>query len=1136
MYKKNYQKEHDRLLKRQRFFSIAGCVMLFLLFCFQSVRADVRQDSSKLFTLNIKNGTVRQVFTTIEQQSDYTIFYHDNAVDVTRKISINVSNQSINSVLDQLFKGTDNHYSIIDKQVYIKKISKKIEKEKPEKGKTRTLTGTVVDAITKETLIGVSIRVKGLDLGTVTDIDGNYSIEVGADSQLEFSYVGYKTQVLAVGDLAILNINMISADDMLGEVVVVGAGTQKKVSVTGAINTIKGTDLKLPSSSLTSGLSGKLAGVVSMVNSGEPGSVSEFYIRGISTFGGRATPLILMDGVEISAGDLDRIPAESIESFSILKDASATAIYGARGANGVMLVTTKSGIENSRAIINVSIENSFVSPVNKVKYADGATWMNTYNKALLARNPNATADMLYSQDRIDYTKSRINPYVYPDVNWYDLVFKDMTMNQRANINIQGGGPKVTYYMSLQANHDTGLLDIPNSNSFDNNINRWNYIFQNNISYKVTPITKLDLRINAQIGNNKGPNYSMDELFNYTYNTNPISFPARFPSLDGDTHIRYGNAYLSSSRLYTNPLAHMSSSFKETNYNTLNVSLSLEQKMDFITEGLKLTGLVNFKNWSESLYSRSMTPWYYRVSDGGWSANNPDKFLIEQVGPNGSDYISQSDIGRNSDQTFYLDARLDYSRKFEDHSVGVMLMYMQREFRSHILPQRNQGISGRTTYDYQTKYLAEFNFGYNGTERLAKGNRFEFFPAVSVGWVVSGEDFWEPINNYIDFLKVRSSYGLVGSDETGLAAGAAHFLYQNEVAMNSGYGFTTGSSGEFGLWGPNVTRLAVQDAHWERVKKFNIGIDMRLFNQLSLTVDFFHDRRDRILMKRASFPAIMGYVDSTPWSNIGEVDNKGIEISTNWSKKLFDDFTLAFNGNFTYAANKYIYKDEPNYPYPWQMDTGKPLNHMTGYIAEGLFKDQAEIDAWADMSSFGNTIMPGDIKYRDINGDGRITQEDMVMLSPYGNLPRIQYGFGMNIVYKKFDLGVFFNGSAQRKIMINNIVPFNADDFNGEQNLMKWIANDHWSESNPNSNASFPRLGITKSQTASNTAASSYWMRSGSFLRFKTFEVGYTFPYCRIYVNGDNLAVWSPFKHWDPELWYNKYPLSRTFNIGAQFTF
>ena len=403
--------------------------------------------------------------------------------------------------------------------------------------KNRTITGNVTDGSTGEPLIGVSIMLKGSSEGTTTDLDGNFSLSVPVKAQLEFSYIGYKKQVLDVTDLVVANVKLESDNEMLAEVVVVGAGTQKKVSVTGAITSVKGTELHAPSSSLTSNFAGKLAGVIAVTTGGEPGTSSNFYIRGIGTFGGRATPLILLDGVEISSGDLNRIPPESIESFSILKDASATAIYGARGANGVMLVTTKIGTENTKASINVTVENSFLKPVNEVGYVDGARWMEIYNEAQLARTPNATPK--YSQERIDYTRSGINPYVYPDVDWYDLVFKESTMNQRANVNIMGGGPKVSYYMSLQANHDTGLLDIPKAYSFDNNINKWGYTFQNNIAYKVTPTTRIDLRMNAQIGNNKGPNASVSDIFYQVYNNNPVTFPAYFPAEPDDRHIKYG---------------------------------------------------------------------------------------------------------------------------------------------------------------------------------------------------------------------------------------------------------------------------------------------------------------------------------------------------------------------------------------------------------------------------------------------------------------------------------------------------------------------------------------------------------------------------------------------------------------------
>ena len=426
---------------------------------------------------------------------------------------------------------------------------------------TRTLTGTVIDASTGEALIGVNVRVKGTTVGTITDLDGNFSIKVTSKSELEVSYIGYKKQTVMVGDLGVLTIKMSSDNEMLDEVVVVGAGTQKKVSVTGAITTVKGATLKTPSSSLTSSLAGKLSGIVSITKSGEPGSTSDFYIRGINTFGGRATPLILLDGVEISAGDLNRIPAETIESFSLLKDASATAIYGNRGANGVMLVTTKNGIENTKARINVSLEASYFRPMNVVEFADGATFMRTYNEAAQARSLTKITNPKYSDEQIKYTELGTNPYVYPDVDWYDLIFKKGNFNQRANINLQGGGSRVTYYMSLQANHDTGLLDAPKDYFYNSNINNWSYTFQNNISYKVTNTTTLDLRMNAQIGNSKGPNYTTSDMYAKVMRANPVDFPAYYPQQEGDEgFIRFGMAEIKPGTFGVNPYAEMMSSF------------------------------------------------------------------------------------------------------------------------------------------------------------------------------------------------------------------------------------------------------------------------------------------------------------------------------------------------------------------------------------------------------------------------------------------------------------------------------------------------------------------------------------------------------------------------------------------------
>lgn len=1045
--------------------------------------------------------TIKQAIQLIEKNSNYTFFY--NAADLKNTTNKNLNCEgTIEEVLKEVFKGSGITYMIKGNEIILKVNKEEAAQQQPKK--KRTVTGTVVDAENGDPVIGATVVVKGQKDGVITDLDGNFTIAIsGSKAQLEFSYIGYRKKTVDVGDLGVINVKMESDNQLLSEVVVVGAGTQKKVSVTGSITSVKGLELKAPSSSLTTSFAGKLAGVISMTSTGEPGAASEFYIRGVSTFGGRATPLILLDDVEISTADLNNIPAETIESFSILKDASATAIYGARGANGVMLITTKTGKENEKTRINVTVENSFNKPMNFPDFVNGATWMEMYNEAQLTRNPGATPK--YSQLDIDNTRNQVNPYIYPDVQWKDVIFKNMNMNQRANVNISGGGSKASYYMSLQANHDTGLLDTKKVYSYNNNINNWGYNFQNNISYKITSTTKIDLHMNAQIRNKKGPNYSTSDLFAQMLYCNPINFPVTFPAQPGDTHIRFGNAIWTGSSVRTNPYAYMLSSFKEYNENTLNTSLKINQKLDFVTKGLSVQAMVNWKNWASSSYNRTIEPYYYGIKGGSYNPSNPTDYEIERLGTSGTDYLKTSDISKASDQTFYLDARVNYDRQFNLHHVTGMLMYMQREYRSSVLPERNQGFSGRFTYDYGQRYLVELNFGYNGTERLAKKERFEFFPAVSLGWVISNEKFFEPMTKYIDNLKIRGSYGLVGSDETGLSAGAQHFLYIDQVSLNN-IGFTTGVDMNYTLYGPLVTNYAVVNGGWERVKKLDIGIDLELFRQLTITADYFNEKRYNILLHREAWPESLGYYTAKPWSNKGKVDNWGIELSVNWRKEFTKDLYVDFRGNFTYTENKYVNLDEPVYPYVWKTSTGKPLSRTTGYIAQGLFSSQEEIDN-SPTQNLGSTVKPGDIKYRDVNGDGKIDGSDQVMISPYGTTPRIQYGLGMNVTYKKFDFGVFFNGSAKRTIMISGISPFGQSDYN----VMQFIADDYWSESNPNPNAKYPRLGLTSSQTANNTVASTYWMRNGNFIRFKTLELGYKFKYGRVYLNGDNIAVFSPFK-------------------------
>ena len=853
--------------------------------------------------------TIKQAIQLIEKNSNYTFFY--NAADLKNTTNKNLNCEgTIEEVLKEVFKGSGITYMIKGNEIILKVNKEEAAQQQPKK--KRTVTGTVVDAENGDPVIGATVVVKGQKDGVITDLDGNFTIAIsGSKAQLEFSYIGYRKKTVDVGDLGVINVKMESDNQLLSEVVVVGAGTQKKVSVTGSITSVKGLELKAPSSSLTTSFAGKLAGVISMTSTGEPGAASEFYIRGVSTFGGRATPLILLDDVEISTADLNNIPAETIESFSILKDASATAIYGARGANGVMLITTKTGKENEKTRINVTVENSFNKPMNFPDFVNGATWMEMYNEAQLTRNPGATPK--YSQLDIDNTRNQVNPYIYPDVQWKDVIFKNMNMNQRANVNISGGGSKASYYMSLQANHDTGLLDTKKVYSYNNNINNWGYNFQNNISYKITSTTKIDLHMNAQIRNKKGPNYSTSDLFAQMLYCNPINFPVTFPAQPGDTHIRFGNAIWTGSSVRTNPYAYMLSSFKEYNENTLNTSLKINQKLDFVTKGLSVQAMVNWKNWASSSYNRTIEPYYYGIKGGSYNPSNPTDYEIERLGTSGTDYLKTSDISKASDQTFYLDARVNYDRQFNLHHVTGMLMYMQREYRSSVLPERNQGFSGRFTYDYGQRYLVELNFGYNGTERLAKKERFEFFPAVSLGWVISNEKFFEPMTKYIDNLKIRGSYGLVGSDETGLSAGAQHFLYIDQVSLNN-IGFTTGVDMNYTLYGPLVTNYAVVNGGWERVKKLDIGIDLELFRQLTITADYFNEKRYNILLHREAWPESLGYYTAKPWSNKGKVDNWGIELSVNWRKEFTKDLYVDFRGNFTYTENKYVNLDEPVYPY------------------------------------------------------------------------------------------------------------------------------------------------------------------------------------------------------------------------------
>jgi TonB-linked SusC/RagA family outer membrane protein len=1006
----------------------------------------------------------------------------------------------------------------------------------------RTLVGTVTDASTGETLIGVNVIIKGTTQGTVTDLDGKFSIEVTGKDEIEISYIGYKTQTIEVGDLGVLNVKMEGDNEVLDEVVVVGAGTQKKVSITGAITATEGIQLKAPTSSLTSSLAGKLAGVISTNSSGEPGSTSAFYIRGINTFGGVATPLILLDGVEISSGDLNRIPAESIESFSVLKDASATAIYGNRGANGVMLVTTKHGKENTKATVNVSVEASYFQPMNTPEFADGPTFMRTYNEAQQARSATVITPR-YSDEIIAATESGINPYVYPNVDWYDMIFRSGNYNQRANVNVSGGASRVTYYMSLQANHDTGLLNAADNSAFNPNINHWEYNFQNNISYKLTNTTTVNLRMMAQIGSQKGPNNKTTDIYKKVMYANPVSFPAYFPG--EEDHIYYGNAEIKAGAYGENPYQYMMGSFREDNFNTLNTSLDISQDLGFVTKGLSAKVLVNFKNWSNSYYTRSLSPYYYQVQPDSYDPEN-DTYALRLL-QTGTDYISQSDITKEADQTFYLDARLDWKRSFGKHNMTAMFMYMMREYRNGVLPNRNQGYSGRATYDYDNRYLVEFNFGYNGSENFAPGKRYGFFPAGSIGWVVSEEEFMKKAS-WIDFLKVRASYGLVGSDNV-----SSRFPYLAFYGGGSGYDF--GNNFGTNVGGTSEGNLANANLTWEKARKLNVGIDFTTLNQrLALTIDAFYEYRFDIITDMNS-DGIMGYPDivgkDAALQNLGEVSNRGVDIELSWNDKIGKDFRYYIRPNLTFSRNRLEYKAEVARKNSWRKETGKRLYENFVYVFDHFVADQEEADR---LNKIGyqpwGQLIPGDVVYKDLDRNGVIDDEDRTAM---GNprSPELMFGIPFGFQYKNFDFSVLLQGATKSSILLNGAAVFDFPQFEQDKiGRVKKMHLDRWTPETA-ATAKYPALHYGTHDNNKN-GNSSLFLYDASYLRLKNVEIGYNVSpkllrkfhvqQARIYVQGLNLLTFDKLgdvdidpetKSGDGASWY---PIQKVFNFGIDITF
>ena len=1019
------------------------------------------------------------------------------------------------------------------------------------------VAGLVTDSL-HSPLPGVSVSVKSRsNIGTATDINGRFILTVPKDATLVFSLVGYHTVEQTVKE-ANQQISIVLKPDLANveEVVVVAYGTQRKKEMVGAVTSVSPSDLKVPSSNLTTALAGRIAGVIAYQRSGEPGADNaEFFIRGVTTFGYKKDPLILIDGVELSTTELARLQPDDIASFSIMKDASATSLYGARGANGVILVTTKEG-KAEKAKISFRYESAMSSPTRNVELADPITYMRMENEATLTRNRLEIEPHLES--KIDNTEASLNALAFPAVDWRKELFKDAALNHRMNFNLTGGGAVTQYYIAGTFNQGNGLLKVDNRNNFNNNIDLKSYSLRSNVTLNVTKTTQAGVRLYGTFDDYTGPISSGADMYRLVMRTSPVLYPAYYPK-DESTQYRQHIMFGGSSRgNYLNPYAEMVKGYKDYSRSMMLAQFEMKHNMAWLTEGLSLRGLMNTNRESYFDVNRAYSPFYYEVATYDRLAG---EYYLNNINPNsGTEYLGYSEGTKIVKTNLYTETALNYNRTFADkHGIGGLLVFYMRNYLEgnassllHSLPYRNLGLSGRATYAYDNRYFAEFNFGYNGSERFHESQRFGFFPSAGIAWSVSDEKFWQPLANAVPKMKLRATYGLVGNDAIGTADD--RFFYMSTVNMNnSTRGSSFGTNWNYTQSGVSISRFENNAITWETAGKTNLGLEFSLFNKLEVQADFFKEKRKDILMTRAAVPSTMGL--SAPLrANVGEASGQGMDMSVDYKHNFSNGAWLIARGNFTYATSAYQVVEEPEYEERNLSKIGFPLSQTYGYIAERLFIDDADV-ANSPFQNFG-VYGAGDIKYRDLNGDGRITTLDR---APIGlpTSPEIIYGFGFSAGFKGFDFSSFFQGSAQSSFWINQggaTSPFVSYRYRtGEwgsavlsNQVLKAYADSYWSEDNRDIYALHPRLSNTLNQN--NNQVSTWYMREGSFLRLKTVELGYTLPVqaakrlylnnMRIYASGSNLASWSNFKLWDVEMGNQGlgYPIQRVYNLGIQIGF
>lgn len=1138
---------------RERKSKVLGLFLCFLLLGIDYSFASYNNYSQfKTLSVSMSNSTLREVLKTIEKSSQFVFFYLDDAVNLERKVSIDSKNKNIEEILSELFEGTSCTYRISDRQIFI---SGKAPASTEQQQNKRKISGRVTD-IKGEPLIGVNVTVDGDANGSITNMDGLYEIFVTKKSVvLKFTYIGFKTsEIRTNASTNIYDVTLEEQVNELEETVIVGYGTQRKISNIGAQSSMKMEDIKTPSASLTTTLAGRLAGVVAVQRTGEPGKdAADIWIRGIST-PNTSSPLVLVDGVERSFNDID---PEDIESLTTLKDASATAVYGVRGANGVILIKTKPG-KVGKPTVSADYYESFTRFTKMVDLADGITYMNAANEAM--RNDGIATK--YTEDQIRNTIAGKDPYLYPNVDWLKEIFNDWGHNRRVNVNVRGGSEKVAYYASVSYFNETGMtVTDKNINTYDSKMKYSRYNFTTNLNIDVTPTTKVEIGAQGYLGEGNYPAISSADLYNAAMSISPVEYPKMF-FVNGEAYV----PGTSTNNNFNNPYSQATRrGYDNLTKNQIYSNLRVTQNLDMLTKGLKLTAMYAFDVYNEIHVHQDRAESTYNFLDTSVPYDMNGQPILQRI-YEGSNVLSYKQETSGNKKT-YLEASLNYDRTFnDDHRVSALFLFNQQSKLLYpkgtledAIPYRMMGIAGRATYSWKDRYFAEFNIGYNGAENFSPKHRFGTFPAFGVGWVVSNEKFWQPLSKAVSFLKIRYTDGKVGNSEVS----DRRFMYLDQMKENGDYGYKFGPNGT--KWAGYETVNMAVDLIWEESRKQDLGIDLKLFNDdLSIVFDLFKERRENILLKREhSMPSFLGYNTSAPYGNIGIIENKGFDGTIEYNKRINKDWVIALRGNVTFNKDKWIQGELPEQKYEWMNQYGRNINGAKGYVAEGLFT-QAEIDdmaRWESLSAANKAITPkpfasqfgtvkaGDIKYKDLNNDGQIDAYDQTYISR-GDVPTTVYGFGFTVGWKDLSVGMMFQGVAGAERVLNgsSINPFNGGG--GSGNLYSNI-DDRWTEENPDQNAFYPRLSYGSETTSSinNFQKSTWWVRNMNFLRLKTLQLSYNLPKpwvnkvhlknAAVYVMGTNLFTLSRFKLWDPELNTDNgasYPNMTSYSVGINFTF